>query len=329
MKVTLTLPVLAPGTHRLTAVYRGTSPRVRLKSAMVDVTSVAGCAPQPSICGYPDASNTGPDPATVLRAVPGDVRQGQGWHWDDRGWVMVDGEGAVFSGFAVQAGVVVEADNATISNSVIDVGNEGWGVSLRNSNGVVISNNVIRGPSADQPCDNGIRDIYGNADGVQILANEIHLCASAINHFNQGGVIRGNFIHELGHECVSGDVDCGHFNGIQLGAGDGPTMTIDHNTIFNPAPATDAVMLANDDGPQTNRVITDNLLAGGGYTFYGSGGPEGEASNIIFKDNRFSTIFFAKGGSLGPVAHWQEGFGNEWSGNVWEDGPSAGKPVYP
>ena len=59
MKVKLALPVLAPGTHRLSAVYRGTSPRVRVKSAAVDVTSVAGCAPQPSICGYPDASNTG------------------------------------------------------------------------------------------------------------------------------------------------------------------------------------------------------------------------------------------------------------------------------
>ena len=106
-------------------------------------------------------------------------------------------------------------------------------------------------------------------------------------------------------------------------------MTIDRNTILLPYDATDAIMLANDDGPQTNRTITGNLLAGGGYTFYGSGGPEGEATHIVFSGNRFSTMYFARSGYWGPVAHWQDDAGNVWSDNVWNDGPRAGSAVTP
>ena len=106
-------------------------------------------------------------------------------------------------------------------------------------------------------------------------------------------------------------------------------MRIHHNTIFVPYEATDSIMLANDDGPQMNRTITDNLLAGGGYTFYGSGGPSGDAKNIVFTGNRFSTIYFRRSGYWGPVAHWQRATGNTWTGNVWDDGPRAGRAVTP
>ena len=104
-------------------------------------------------------------------------------------------------------------------------------------------------------------------------------------------------------------------------------MTINHNTIFNPSSLTDAIMLANDDGPQTNRTITNNLLAGGGYTFYGSGGPSGQATNIIFTGNRFSNRYFPRSGSFGPVAHWQRSTGNVWANNTWADGPAAGTTI--
>ena len=225
------------------------------------------------------------------------------------------------------ADISVEAANVTIrGNSIFSTG---WPIALRHTTGVVIDQNTIYGGSTyTTMCDNAIRGIYGDDDAVTITRNNIYGCASGINHLNRGGLIRDNYIHDIGVACPPGTgTECGHYNGIQLGAGTGPLMTIDHNTILVPAAYTDAIMLANDDGAQRNRVITNNLLAGGGYSFYGSGGPGGVATGIVFRNNQFSTRYFPNSGSYGPVAHWQAG--NVWEGNTWADGPNAGKPVSP
>jgi hypothetical protein len=256
------------------------------------------------------------------------VVEGPGWHYDARGWVAIDGEGADFSGYRIRTGIVIYAKNVTVRNNEITASGGGWGVSLRHSVNVTIDHNVIKG-DPNSPCDNGIRDIYGDANNVAITNNDIAYCSSGINHLDTGGTIRGNYIHDIGHPCPGNDINCGHFNGIQLGSGTGALLTIDRNTILIPYPSTDAIMLANDDGPQTNRVITHNLLAGGGYTLYGSGGPNGEATYITVSDNQFSTIYYPQSGSLGPVAHWQSSTGNTWTNNTWADGPRAGKPVDP
>jgi parallel beta-helix repeat protein len=284
-----------------------------------------GCTAEPSACDYPDSSSTGA-PGTNLPRVPDDVTSGPGWHYDTRGWVEISGTGAVFSGYQVHTGLNVSASNVTIKNNVIDLDGPGWGIALRRSRSTTIDHNTIRG-TTNQPCDNGIRDIYGDSDDVTITANNIYYCSSAINHFDAGGLIKDNYFHDLGHPCLTDDPNCGHFNGIQLGSGTGPLMTIDHNTILNPAPATDAIMLANDDGDQTNRTITNNLLAGGGYTLYGSGWEGATATKITVTNNTFSTRYFPRSGSFGPVAHWQQNNTNVWSGNTWADGPQAGKTI--
>jgi hypothetical protein len=280
---------------------------------------------------FPDASNTGVPAGATLVRIPQDRTSGPGWHYDSRGWVTVDGSGTTFSGYSVATNVDVTASNVTVSNNLI-VSAGGWGISLRHTTGVKIDHNTLRGAGSAtaQTCDNAVRGIYGDDDAVTITANNIYWCSSGINHLDRGGLIRDNYIHDIGHTCTSGDVNCGHFNGIQLGSGDGPLMVIDNNTILIPWPATDAVMLANDDGPQTNRRITNNLLAGGGYTFYGAGGPDGAATDIVFTGNQFSTRYYPQSGYWGPVAHWQASkAGNVWSNNTWADGPNAGKPVSP
>lgn len=283
---------------------------------------------------YPDADTTGPTIAhSELKRVgfgAGEVKSGNGWSLDSRGWVAVNEPGAVFEGFITDLNVNVFTTNATVRNNIITSTGADYNISLRHASGAVIENNIIHGQSATNPCDNGIRGIYGDDDNITIRGNEIYWCASGVNHLNMGGLIEDNYIHSLGDPCDFSDPNCGHFNGIQLGAGFGPLMTIRHNTIFNPAQATDAIMLANDDGEQTNRVIDNNLLGGGGYTFYGSGWATANATNIKFTNNKFTTRFFPNSGSLGPVAHWQAGkAGNVWSGNTWADGPKAGQPVNP
>lgn len=315
--------VTATATATVTASPTGStsaSPSATAPPTSPSPTSPTTTAPPPPSSGFPDASSTGPT-TTPTRRIPQDVTSGTGWNWTGS-YLSITGAGATLTGYVVNGDISVQANNVTISGNVI-VSN-GWPIALRHTTGVKIDHNEIRGASASARCDNGIRGIYGDDDQVTITGNNILWCDSGINHLNAGGLIRDNYIHDLGVPC-SGSA-CAHINGIQMGAGTGALMTIRHNTIFNPQSQTDAIMLANDDGAQRNRTITNNLLGGGGYTFYGAGGPSGVATGIVVQNNVFTKRFYPNGGFWGPVAYWKTGGGNVWSGNTWLE---TGQPVTP
>src|ERR1700729_2930008 len=69
------------------------------------------CAAAPSKCGYPDATNSGVPAGTALKAVPGQVSSGPGWHYDSRGWVEVTGAGANLTGLSIPYNVDITASN--------------------------------------------------------------------------------------------------------------------------------------------------------------------------------------------------------------------------
>ena len=100
---------------------------------------------------------------------------------------------------------------------------------------------------------------------------------------------------------------------------------IRHNTVFNNFDQTDAIGLFEDFGPQANRVIAGNLLAGGVYTLYAGANPGGAATrNIQVVDNRFARLYGARGGQFGPfTAFSRSGAGNQWSGNIWDNSGRA------
>ena len=276
-------------------------------------SSVKGCAVKPSACGYPDATNTGVPAGTVLRSVPGQVSSGPGWHWDSRGWVSVDGNGAVLDGLNIPYNVDVTASNVTIKNSLMSVAGEGFGISLRHTSKVTIQDSEITGPSTGSTrLMVGIKDIYGDSTGTQILRNDIARTSTGVQM--ESGLIQDNYIHDMGYK--SGD----HLNGITSN-GSTALLTIRHNTVLNSFDQTDAISLFEDFGVQANRTIDNNLVAGGGYTIYGGANPGGAAtSNIHITNNRFSRLYYPNGGSYGPVtAYAPGGAGNTWTGNIWDD----------
>jgi hypothetical protein len=108
-------------------------------------------------------------------------------------------------------------------------------------------------------------------------------------------------------------------------------MLIRNNTVLNGNGQTSCIALFQDQAPPAiaNKAINNNLLAGGGYCIYG--GQSGAqyaglpTSNIVVTDNVISTLYYADGGAFGPVIYYAPGnSGNEWSGNVWYDGPNEG-----
>ncbi|HEY6277310.1 MAG TPA: hypothetical protein VIX86_13375 [Streptosporangiaceae bacterium] len=272
-------------------------------------------AANPGAYGYPDSTNTGVPAGTTLKTVPGQVSRGPGWYYDPRGFVQVNGNGAVLSGLYIPYNVNVVASNVTIEDSqVVNTGASSFGITLRHTSGVTIENDTINGTNTGAGrLMVGVKDVYGDSTGLQVVDNNIYNTATGVQM--EQGLISGNYIHSMGYQ--PGD----HVNGITSNGGNtSGTLTISGNTIFNQLTQTDAIGLFADFGVQANRVITGNLIAGGGYAFYGGQRPgQPMPYNIQFTNNRISTQMFPNGGYWGPdTAFAPTGQGNTWSGNVWD-----------
>lgn len=258
-----------------------------------------------------------------LRNVPGELTSGPGWTWDPSGYIAVTGNGAVVDGIVTTASIDVSgASGVVIKNSRITVTGEGWGVALRHASNVTIQDSEISGPSATGATRLmvGVKDIYGDSVGTKVLRDDIFNTSTGIQ-IDQG-LIEANYIHSLG--MTGGD----HVNGTTSNGGS-VQLTIRGNTIFNSYDQTDAISLFQDFGPQANRLIEKNLIAGGGYTIYAGANPgmASTATNIIVRNNRVSRMYYPDGGYYGPATAYTSGGGNVWSGNVWdEDGSLIGAP---
>lgn len=284
------------------------------------------CGPDPHICGYPDATNTGPPAGISLRSVPGDVSGGPGWSTDGDGNVDVTGEGAVFSGYSVHGSVNVSGSGAVIEDDVISNSGDdtsGDGVNLTgNPSDVTIEHVTISSPGGANGAGifAGIKDINGEAMGTRVLDNNIADASTGIQLYI--GLIEGNYVHDITPSDPSS-----HLNGTTSNGSTVP-LTIEHNTVFNPNGQTDAISLFEDFGVEANVLITDNLVAGGGYTLYGGQNAGGkQAYNIEITKNRFSTIYFPQSGYFGYVTAFDPSApGNTWSGNIWD---TTGETVEP
>jgi hypothetical protein len=254
-----------------------------------------------------------------LRAVPGQVTKGSGWHWDSRGWVEIDGNGAVFSGYSVTgANIDVTASNVTISNVRVSVSGETWAIGLRHTSNVTIEDSELFSPNTGSArLMEGIVDVYSDSQGLTIQRNDIWHVDTGVQL--EQGLVRNNYIHDLAYK------DGDHINGITSNGGHSGKLTIDHNTIFNRFQQTDAVGLFQDFGAQTHRVITNNLLAGGGYTIYAGANPgkAATATDITVTNNRISRIYYPTGGYYGPATAYTPSGGNTWTGNTWDDTGAA------
>jgi outer membrane biosynthesis protein TonB len=254
------------------------------------------CVDVPSACGYPDATNTGVPTGTTLTSRSGEV--------------SVTKAGTTVRDLAVTGEVLVEADNTTLEDDEVTApagsGNRGIYIAP-GVTGTVIDHVTCHGAGkGTQYC------VFNKDSSTKIEDSYLYDCGECLNG---PGTITNSFFDVTA--VISGE----HYEDIYYGGGEG-SLIVDHDTMLNPQGQTATVFASTDFGNQTTLTITNNLLAGGGYTLYGgtsctTGGCGSVTGPVTVTGNRFSDKYYPESGYYGVGAYFDDA-ATTWSGNVWD-----------
>lgn len=267
----------------------------------------AATGPPPMPASWPSADSTGA--SGRLTTVSGDITLGT--------------NGQVYQNMRVKGTIAVTACNVTIRNVEVDTGEPYTGDSTPDLFAIWLQESAtcpvtidhvstITDSAPNVYVTTSIRDARG---GPMSITNSKLVGAQLGILGVSTGTVRGNFI-QLGPN-MRGD----HNDAVQ--ADGSSNMVIDHNTLLNPNDQTSALALYTEYGNNTNDVVSDNLMAGGGYTCYcGDGatdnrGNPARAVHVMFVNNVFWRLYFADGGSFGSGRAYNPAGGGQWTGNVY------------
>jgi hypothetical protein len=278
------------------------------------------CAPTPSACGYPDATNTGTTGTLTASACPATITAAN---------TVVENKSFTNCQLSIAAtGVIVR--NVKVTSSAV----AGAAITVRPGASASFSNVDVAGVSASQPVQYAILVSSHAATGlgrVTIDRAHIHDCIDCISADNTD--ITNSYFHAMRHPAGA------HVDPIQCGSGDGCGLLVRHNTVFNEFSSTSAVALFADFGIPRNSTIDNNLLAGGGYVITGgngvSGANSGKSTGIRITNNRFAKILYPYNapadctnpnlhGCYGDITEWRASSSNVATGNVDD---ATGNPI--
>lgn len=231
--------------------------------------------PPPPPGGYPNASNTGVPPGTTLTT---------------RSAFTANTAGAVYTGLNVTGCISVTAPGVTIQNSKVEC------IDVQSGAAANPANPRLTVQDVEVDCINNDRGWFGKGiigRNFTVIRTDIIRCEDGVYVTGNTFTLKDSFIHDL--DAVTGADP--HNDGIQID-NDGSNGVIDHNTIY--AVDTSAIQFCNNTGcpTESNVTISNNLLAGGGWTVYC---PKNTTVNFRIINNAFSTIFHPKVGGFGPA----------------------------
>lgn len=258
-------------------------------SAAPTTSSPAPTAAPPPPTGWPDASTTGPTGALTVHS----------------GNLTLSIPGQVVSDLDIRGCVSVRADNVTIRNSKVTCSGFYQISNFTSGPWTEFSGLLVEDVEID--CQMQLENKAIAFSGYTARRVHVHHCGDGF-HASTDVLIEDSFIDLP----VSSD-DGPHYDGIQSDGG--RNIRIDHNRIVNPQGQTAAILMSTNTAPIRDVWVTDNLLAGGGYTLYCGTGQGGVTVNFHATGNRWLRSPRAQWGpttSCGSVA--------EWSDNQWIDG---------
>jgi hypothetical protein len=294
------------------------------------------CFSSPGACGYPDPAFGTAGTTTPCASLPTSLS------------TTISTAGAVVQNLHILGSLEITAANVTVSNvCVTGTGGSGhMAVWLRS--GAVntqLKHSTFGGTSANGT---GVVDtgIYGASSTTHADAIVV---TNAATSWSGGGVISNSYFQAGATYSGSANQD------VYL---NDESVTLSHDTLLNSAPQS-AVLFGdiNNGGhdlpPDNNWNVSNSLLAGGGWIIYGNATTNGGAGTSVlsFQNNRFGRC------ATTPVKHWYPGAGGytcgtvdmggadahgywpcggyfgftaamtassiTWTGNVWDDHPSA------
>lgn len=277
-------------------------------------SGLGGCFATPSACGYPDRTNTGSTGALTAS-----------------GSLTASTDGQVIEGREVTGSITVKADDVTIRNSHIVASATGGGscaICAESHTGLRVIDSTISGSGAGaQTAEAAVRD-YGSAT---IEGSDLSLCNECI----QGGsiTVRDSYI------VVSSIYAGAHAEDIYICSDE---VDVGHSTLLNEQNQTATVFGDTICGAGNDFVVTDSLLAGGGYVLYPQANSSSAVGSTRIAGNRFgrcatspvynpgsggtacggggdSSGIFPFGGYYGLAAYAYSGPDQIWEGNVWDD----------
>lgn len=227
---------------------------------------IANVINNPSVAGYPDLTNTGPQTGVTLINVPAQATSGTGWYWrSDDEVVVVDESDITISTLNIAGGIRIYQDNVTVKNVRITYGGYypvDYGVS-----GLVMENVEIVGTSDIATCGIGFSDytarrvsVTGCADGFKATSNVLI----------EDCYVTGLWVTQDSHN-----------DGVQTTGGS--NVTVRHSTFDLRGISAEIMQLGTEWDANSDWLVENNLLAGGGWVF--NGGP---VSNMTIRNNRFA-----------------------------------------
>jgi len=263
----------------------------------------------PSACGFPDVENTGVLPGVPRQTVNGDV--------------TLSTAGQVYENKTVNGTINVTAPNVTVRNVKVVMPKNGfYGIQAYDWS-TNVSNLLLQDVEVDMNGVFGASGLaYGNFTAQRVFIHNGSDCVSFTHNATVkdslcvvGPDTNGDAWPDSSSFCDVGDY---HFDGLQSDGGGG--YLIDHNTIRNPCDQVSAIIMSTNSNPISNVTITNNLMAGGGYTLYCNVSGI-DVPNEVVTGNRFAKSFWSKSGYWGPMTGCAQA--DTFSGNVWDETGAA------
>lgn len=249
--------------------------------------------PEPPAGDFPTEDTTGvPDGVTLSPS----------------GTVTITKDGTVVDGLHVTGRILIEADNVTVRNTLVETKTDLYPIHVRSGS----TNALIEDVEVDNLGGTGIgvffqgsgtlrrADIHSAEDGIRIQASNVKIADSYIHHLQrQPG---------------------GHHDTIQIRRGDNVTISGNNLQPYNDLtddPMNSALQIGSLLGEDqiSNLLVTGNLLNGGNFTINGGGRQEVDSARYSY--NHFGRDFrYAPSGNI-QNSVWEDT-------NVWHD---TGEPV--
>lgn len=263
---------MAIAARRMTRSGKGTTPTGGFIPNLIN---------SPHLGGYPDETNTGVPAGTTLT---------------NSGSLTITTNGAIVQNLNISGMISVRANNVTIRNCRItssDYYPISWdggtytGLLVEDSEIIATDYNVTAGISFSNYTARRVF-VTGSADGFKADADVL---------------IEDCYVTNLG---IGPDT---HNDGVQTTGGS--NVTLRHNTFKLGAPAgvSAVVQVGTEWGTNSDWVIENNLIDGGGWSINASDDPA-DSSNFQIINNRFTRRAAYGPGGVG---------GATWSGNIWDD----------